>query len=151
VDYKARIAKLKDLKRKVQSVILKKFTSTKRRAFRSRSRKSWTLPVLFVKVIDAQVSCQTFYLKKSGGTKKPITSIIRKQCIHVNRTTEELQTAWRSMECGLCQFRGVRMKTVTNVSLNFSGTTLFKDVNLKFTQENCYGIIGANGAGSPHF
>ena len=43
------------------------------------------------------------------------------------------------------------MITVTNVSLNFSGTTLFKDVNLKFTQENCYGIIGANGAGKSTF
>ena len=43
------------------------------------------------------------------------------------------------------------MITVTNVSLNFSGTYLFKDVNLKFTQENCYGIIGANGAGKSTF
>ncbi|MEL7655414.1 MAG: ATP-binding cassette domain-containing protein [Bacillota bacterium] len=43
------------------------------------------------------------------------------------------------------------MITVTNVSLNFSGTTLFKDVNLKFTPENCYGIIGANGAGKSTF
>ncbi|MDD3169214.1 MAG: ATP-binding cassette domain-containing protein, partial [Eubacteriales bacterium] len=43
------------------------------------------------------------------------------------------------------------MITVTNVSLNFSGTTLFKDVNLKFTRENCYGIIGANGAGKSTF
>ena len=39
------------------------------------------------------------------------------------------------------------MITVSNVSLNFGGTTLFKDVNLKFTPGNCYGIIGANGAG----
>jgi len=39
------------------------------------------------------------------------------------------------------------MLTVNNVSMNFSGTTLFKDVDLKFTQGNCYGIIGANGAG----
>jgi ATPase subunit of ABC transporter with duplicated ATPase domains len=43
------------------------------------------------------------------------------------------------------------MITVTNVSLNFSGTSLFKDVNLKFTQGNCYGIIGANGAGKSTF
>ncbi|MBR0599993.1 ABC-F family ATP-binding cassette domain-containing protein [Sinanaerobacter chloroacetimidivorans] len=43
------------------------------------------------------------------------------------------------------------MITVTNVSLNFSGTTLFKDVNLKFTPGNCYGIIGANGAGKSTF
>ena len=43
------------------------------------------------------------------------------------------------------------MITVTNVSLNFSGQTLFKDVNLKFTPGNCYGIIGANGAGKSTF
>ena len=43
------------------------------------------------------------------------------------------------------------MITVTNVSLNFSGTSLFKDVNLKFTPGNCYGIIGANGAGKSTF
>ena len=39
------------------------------------------------------------------------------------------------------------MITVTNVSLNFSGQNLFSDVNLKFTPGNCYGVIGANGAG----
>ncbi|MDY3240825.1 MAG: ABC-F family ATP-binding cassette domain-containing protein [Anaerovoracaceae bacterium] len=43
------------------------------------------------------------------------------------------------------------MITVTNVSLNFSGQTLFKDVDLKFTPGNCYGIIGANGAGKSTF
>ena len=41
--------------------------------------------------------------------------------------------------------------TVTNVSLNFSGQPLFKDVDLKFTPGNCYGIIGANGAGKSTF
>ncbi len=43
------------------------------------------------------------------------------------------------------------MITVTNVSVNFSGQTLFKDVDLKFTPGNCYGIIGANGAGKTTF
>lgn len=43
------------------------------------------------------------------------------------------------------------MITVSNVSLSFGGTTLFKDVNLKFTPGNCYGIIGANGAGKSTF
>ena len=43
------------------------------------------------------------------------------------------------------------MITVTNVSLNFSGQYLFKDVDLKFTAGNCYGIIGANGAGKSTF
>ena len=43
------------------------------------------------------------------------------------------------------------MITVTNVSLNFSGQNLFSDVNLKFTPGNCYGVIGANGAGKTTF
>ena len=43
------------------------------------------------------------------------------------------------------------MIDVNNVSLNFSGQTLFKDADLKFTPGNCYGIIGANGAGKSTF
>lgn len=43
------------------------------------------------------------------------------------------------------------MITVTNLSLNFGERSLFKDVNLKFTPGNCYGIIGANGAGKSTF
>lgn len=43
------------------------------------------------------------------------------------------------------------MITVTNLSLNFSGQNLFSDVNLKFTSGNCYGVIGANGAGKSTF
>ena len=43
------------------------------------------------------------------------------------------------------------MITVTNLSLIFGERTLFKDVNLKFTPGNCYGIIGANGAGKSTF
>jgi len=43
------------------------------------------------------------------------------------------------------------MITVSNVSLNFGGQILFKNVDLKFTPGNCYGIIGANGAGKSTF
>ena len=43
------------------------------------------------------------------------------------------------------------MIQVTNVSLAFGGRVLYKDVNLKFTKGNCYGIIGANGAGKSTF
>ena len=39
------------------------------------------------------------------------------------------------------------MITVSNVSVQFGKRVLFNDVNLKFTSGNCYGIIGANGAG----
>jgi ATPase subunit of ABC transporter with duplicated ATPase domains len=41
--------------------------------------------------------------------------------------------------------------TVVDVSLSFGERVLFKDVNLKFTPGNCYGIIGANGAGKSTF
>ncbi len=43
------------------------------------------------------------------------------------------------------------MITVQNVSIAFPGQTLFKNVDLKFTDGNCYGIIGANGAGKSTF
>lgn len=43
------------------------------------------------------------------------------------------------------------MITVSDVSLAFGDRVLFKDVNLKFTPGNCYGIIGANGAGKSTF
>ena len=43
------------------------------------------------------------------------------------------------------------MITVNDVSMNFSGQTLFKHVDLKFIPGNCYGIIGANGAGKSTF
>ncbi|WP_430933010.1 ABC-F family ATP-binding cassette domain-containing protein [Saccharicrinis sp. 156] len=39
------------------------------------------------------------------------------------------------------------MITVSNLRIQFGKRVLFQDVNLKFTQGNCYGIIGANGAG----
>lgn len=41
--------------------------------------------------------------------------------------------------------------TVTNISLRYGEQKLFEDVNLKFTQGNCYGVIGANGAGKSTF
>lgn len=43
------------------------------------------------------------------------------------------------------------MITVSSLSLRFGKRTLFEDVNLKFTPGNCYGIIGANGAGKSTF
>lgn len=39
------------------------------------------------------------------------------------------------------------MLTVNNLSMQFGGRVLFKDVNIAFTPGECYGIIGANGAG----
>lgn len=43
------------------------------------------------------------------------------------------------------------MLTVSNLSLQFGKRVLFDEVNVKFTKENCYGIIGANGAGKSTF
>ena len=43
------------------------------------------------------------------------------------------------------------MITVSNLAFQFGGQLLFKDVDLKFTPGNCYGIIGANGAGKSTF
>ena len=43
------------------------------------------------------------------------------------------------------------MVNVSNVALQFGSRVLFKEVNLKFTKGNCYGIIGANGAGKSTF
>lgn len=43
------------------------------------------------------------------------------------------------------------MIQANNVSLKFGKRTLFEDVNIKFTNGNCYGLIGANGAGKSTF
>lgn len=43
------------------------------------------------------------------------------------------------------------MINVTNVSLRYGDKKLFEDVNIKFTPGNCYGVIGANGAGKSTF
>ena len=44
-----------------------------------------------------------------------------------------------------------KMITVQNVGLRYGGRKLFEDVNIKFTPGNCYGVIGANGAGKSTF
>lgn len=43
------------------------------------------------------------------------------------------------------------MLQVTDLTLQFGGRKLFDEVNLKFTEGNCYGVIGANGAGKSTF
>ena len=39
------------------------------------------------------------------------------------------------------------MLTISNLALSFNGQNLFQDVNLLFRAGNCYGVIGATGAG----
>jgi len=43
------------------------------------------------------------------------------------------------------------MITVSDLGLQFGKRVLFDDVNIKFTNGNCYGVIGANGAGKSTF
>ena len=43
------------------------------------------------------------------------------------------------------------MITISNLAMQFGGSVLFKQVDLQFTPGNCYGIIGANGAGKSTF
>ena len=43
------------------------------------------------------------------------------------------------------------MITVSNLSIQFDKKPLFSEVNVKFTPGNCYGVIGANGAGKSTF
>ena len=43
------------------------------------------------------------------------------------------------------------MITVADLKIQFGKRILFQDVNLKFTDGNCYGVIGANGAGKSTF
>ena len=43
------------------------------------------------------------------------------------------------------------MISANNVTLRLGKSALFEDVNIKFTEGNCYGIIGANGAGKSTF
>src|SRR5574344_3028275 len=43
------------------------------------------------------------------------------------------------------------MLKVNNLGISFNAKSLFQDVNLEFKDDNCYGIIGANGAGKSTF
>ena len=48
-------------------------------------------------------------------------------------------------------FKNLRMISVKNVTLAYGKRVLFDEVNLNFTKGNCYGVIGANGAGKSTF
>ena len=47
--------------------------------------------------------------------------------------------------------RDWKMIYTTNITLAYGKRVLFKDVNIKFTPGNCYGLIGANGSGKSTF
>ena len=59
----------------------------------------------------------------------------------------------RVTSCGFYFFQkaSIPLISASNVTLSYGKRVLFKDVNIKFTPGNCYGLIGANGAGKSTF
>lgn len=98
VDYKARIAKFKDLKRKAQSVNLKKIRIDEEDELSVEVRDRLGVCLSrFIRIIDAQVSCHTFLYKKSEGEKMDRIDY-KKAVYNVRKETEELQNSLRSMD-----------------------------------------------------
>ncbi|HVI39041.1 MAG TPA: hypothetical protein VM577_00115 [Anaerovoracaceae bacterium] len=98
VDYKSRIARFKDLKKKAQNISLKKIKIDEADELSVEVRDKLGISTsLFVRLIDAQVSCQTFLSKKSEGEK--LSNIdYRKAVYNVQKATEELQNGLRNMD-----------------------------------------------------
>jgi hypothetical protein len=97
-DYKARIAKFKELKKKAQSISLKKIEVDENDELSVQVKEKLGKSIsLFIHLIDAQVSCQTFLDKKSKG-EKTNTIDYKKATYNVNRATEELQNGLRNMD-----------------------------------------------------
>jgi ATPase subunit of ABC transporter with duplicated ATPase domains len=59
--------------------------------------------------------------------------------------------SWRTFAALFTNYITNQVLTVNNVGLQFGKRVLFDEVNLKFTKGNCYGVIGANGAGKSTF
>lgn len=98
VDYKARIARFKDLKKKAQNINLKKIKIDEDDELSVEVRDKLGIAISrFNRLIDAQVSCQTFLYKKSEGQKMN-NSDYRKAVDNVQRATEELQNGLRNMD-----------------------------------------------------
>lgn len=66
-------------------------------------------------------------------------------------TNKNLNISVFSSRINILQYRRKILLTVSDVSLRFSDRKLFDDVNIKFTEGNTYGLIGANGAGKSTF
>lgn len=98
VDYKARISKLKNLKKTAQSINLKKIEINEEDELSVLVREKLGKCIsLFVRLIDAQVSCQTYLLKKSEGEKTDSINY-KKAVYNVRKATEELQDVMRNMD-----------------------------------------------------
>jgi ATPase subunit of ABC transporter with duplicated ATPase domains len=56
-----------------------------------------------------------------------------------------------NLQLAACSLQLLTMISVNNVTLSFGKRVLFDEVNINFTKGNCYGVIGANGAGKSTF
>jgi hypothetical protein len=98
VNYKARITKFKDLKKKAQGINVKKIEIDKDDELAAEVREKLAKSVsLFVDIINVQVSFQTLLLKKSEGEKVSMVDY-KKAAYNVQKATEALQNALRNMD-----------------------------------------------------
>ena len=98
VDYKSRIAKLKELKKKAQAINLKKIEIQQDDEFALNARDQLGKSIaLFVDLINFQVSFQTMLFKKSEGEKVQMVDY-RKAVYNVQKATETLQNGLRNMD-----------------------------------------------------
>lgn len=98
VDYKARISKLKELKKKAQNINLKKIEIDEDDELSAEAKEKLGRSIsLFVDIINVQVSFQTMLLKKSEGEKVAMVDY-RKAVYNVQKATETLQNGLRNMD-----------------------------------------------------
>ena len=98
VNYKARITKFKDLKKKAQGINVKKIEIDKDDELAAEVREKLAKSVsLFVDIINVQVSFQTLLLKKSEGEKVNMVDY-KKAAYNVQKATGVLQNALRNMD-----------------------------------------------------
>lgn len=98
VDYKSRISKLKELKKKAQAINLKKIELQQDDEFALNARDQLGRSIaLFVDLINFQVSFQTMLFKKSEGEKVQMVDY-RKAVYNVQKATETLQNGLRNMD-----------------------------------------------------
>ncbi|MDF2656754.1 MAG: hypothetical protein K0R19_3228 [Bacillota bacterium] len=98
VDYKARIAKFKELKKRAQTINLKKIEIDNDDEFSSDAKEALGRSIsLFVDLINFQVTFHTMLLKKSEGEKIQMVDY-RKAVYNIQKATEILQNGLRNMD-----------------------------------------------------
>ena len=89
---------------------------------------------------------------KINGKAKLAAAIDRSVNLPLNRILKKLIFQGMRLKNYFCRnFEKALMLSVSNLSVQFGKRVLFDEVNTTFTQGNCYGIIGANGAGKSTF